>query len=421
MHYSFVHWPWNVDRDMPDGYWGHGPDVLGSIDLRSIPDQSRRGGTPRGFAFVASTDPLPGSTTFSIGSRLDQRLNETTKRDIEALFGIPDASLRASKTVLDMLKDMLTLFGDPTGKARWKPLMPTRKGVHEIHLGGHSCIWAEKFEWYGYAGDSVRGVLRHDFARHKRECLGVLPFPGWRKVFTRPGWDHYKRVLGALVLKYGVPAEQIIPGETALPPGTQITESWPTNTADITDGSQDLPWSQLAGDFDVVSNKAAQQTTGSDSYARADVDLGSDDHLIQAIVRSAADTANHAPSVFTRKDASATITLYRFQAFVDNDSLRILKDVDGTPSILSTVAFTLAANTDYLLKGDSNGSTQKIFIGGAEKDSVSDPGGITGNFRIGISGFQGTVALTWDDVLGDDGISAVAAEEGGFNRPYARR
>lgn len=422
MHYDFIPWEWRTDETIVGWERPH-PEIVGSIDMRSVPDMSRRGGTPQGFMFAASTDPLPGISTFSIGSRLDQTLNSSQKQSIEAMFGLPTASLRASKTILNLIWDLLTIYGDPTGASRWKALMPTRKGNQEIYLGGHSIIYQEKFEWNGYAGDSVRGVLRHDFARIKRQDRGLL---GRRALLKSPGWDHYKRVAGVLEWKYKKPISQILGyDEESLDPFTRLEESFPTDTADLADGSQDLAWTEVDGEWDVTANQVRQVTgAGSDKNARAEADLSSDDHFVEMLVTSlgsGTDSTHIGPAA---RFAAAAETYYTYFPFQGSDNGFLRKVVGGTETGLANSAITLSIPEIYKVSCD--GSTIKGFQAGTERESESDPGGITGNLHGGIEGFHANIApqSRGDNWVADDEViaaPAAAAPEGGLNRPYARR
>src|SRR3990167_942846 len=78
----------------------------------------------------------------------------------------------------------------------------------------------------------------------------------------------------------------------------------------------DLAWTVYFGtaaNVGVTNNQANAQGTG-ETESRADSDLASDDHYVQAVV--GADYAVGFVGVLCRKDSTATRTLYRWSKFV---------------------------------------------------------------------------------------------------------
>ena len=407
MLYSFARMEWRTDdRDMQPGFWSfphdiNGREAEGGIDMRPLPAQGVAGGVPAGFAFVASRDTIPGG--YAIGGRLDSTLTSGRQQTMEDMLGLPRGALRPSATPLDVLRDALTLHGDPTGQTRWKPLMPTRDLFHEIWFGEHGCLWQGKFHWNDYAGDSVRGVLRHDFARLKQQCLGPLQIHRWLK---HPGWDHYRRVLGGLVLKYNVPAEQIIPGEVALPPETSFSDDFDRANESL-DASAN--WTEVLNDLDIESNEVVNPVDDNNVlHARCEVPVSSVDHFAQCdckatgtsvgFVEVCARYAAAADTCYTGGHRSNAATTYV-----------IRKNITGVETTLATASGADPGNIFQLAKLDVRGSSLELFIEGSSKVTDTDTA-ITEGLRGGLRG-NPTAARRghWNDFIIDDGISAVAA------------
>lgn len=392
-NYYLAPWVWQVN---PSGfsYWTQPVSVVGAIDFRPLAAQGRAGGTPQGYAFAASTQTISG-VELTRNADLTKAVNNTLR---DAWQGAMDYRPNGS-TLLDLLWDQLTNGADPTGDPGPKPLMPGVDNVLRLYIGGHSLVKSERFHWGTHPHtNQVQAVIQRDFARMWEATNGA---------------DHCRRVLDFTCKKYKVddwrefvPAHLLahVPGR--LPHQTTITESF--NTADSDILGPNLTWTELVNDFDIVSNRAELITTGSDSFARADSDLSSDDHYAQALVNATNEAAAHSHYIMCRKDATTTLTLYMAYLQWNADVIRTYKDVSGSFTQLATQALSVTAGTPGTLKTQADGSTIKDFWDGVEKNSVTDTA-ITGNLRCGIAGFCATAnILSWDDFEAAD----LAAEAG---------
>ena len=178
--------------------------------------------------------------------------------------------------------------------------------------------------------------------------------------------------------------------------GTIITESF--NTGDSDTLGPDLSWTELAGDIDIVSNKAQSTTLAGQAIARADSDLATDDHYAQAIVDASEETATAAPQVLCRKDSTTAITFYLFLINYHDDTIQIYEVTTGSFTLLgSAISFTLTAGTPVTLRGTVDGSNLEVDIDGVSKGTRTDTV-ITGKLRCGIRAFKNTTGfVTWDD------------------------
>lgn len=161
--------------------------------------------------------------------------------------------------------------------------------------------------------------------------------------------------------------------------GATITEDW--NTADQDSPDVDLNWTEVVGDWDVVSNKIRLISTAGAYSLRAEHDLDSADHYAQADVTWSA-TANRGGTAV--RFAAAAETFYNGFGIANTDNAVIRKTVAGTPTDLASVARTIGAET-LLVRTEVSGSSLKLFIAGVEVTSVTDTS-ITGNLRTGLYG-----------------------------------
>jgi hypothetical protein len=185
-----------------------------------------------------------------------------------------------------------------------------------------------------------------------------------------------------------------VPGR--LPHATTIVDDFTRADGD-TIGNQ-LSWTELVGDFDTVSNQASLTTTATDCFARADSDLSTDDHYAQVVGRVTDDAGSTAVYAVFRKDSSATMSFYLFNADFSANTVRLFKCVAGSFTGLGggAVSMTLDANTDYVVKGQANSDDTIVgYIDAVEKQSVTDTS-VTGNVRTGIGGFRTAGSVTFD-------------------------
>lgn len=387
--------PW-VKELLPSIHWRAPTGVVGSIDLRSIPAHSTAG-----IGFFTTPDAITLDIDYLDIGQGDLRLLTVPvfqRIAIATALGLVSVT---GPTLMDCLWDILTLRADPTGATRVRPLMPTIQGNLEIHLGGHSQVASRGFNLGMPEAANVIAVIQEDYRRIRAEALnGKTPDP-----------EIHRRVLDALGEKFRVdnpegifiPAD--LPKETRLPHRTTITDNFTrADSTTLGASSEGWSWTELEGNIDIVTNRAAAQTTGTFDTARADSDLSSADHYSQAICRF---NGGGYPGVMMRKDSSATLTYYSARLVNTLDKV-LAKYVSGTETTLGTNHAAHAVNTDFTVKGTANGSTITFDRdGGTETESVTDTA-ITGNLRCGIGGFLGIGSTQ----LNDDFVAADLAAGG---------
>lgn len=180
---------------------------------------------------------------------------------------------------------------------------------------------------------------------------------------------------------------------------TVHTESF--NTADSDTLGPDLTWSEVSGDWDVVSNgcaKVSQDTVT--QFARADADVSSNDNYCQAAELQA--TAKIAGPA-TRFSASATTLYATWQ--VNGTSRRISKWVAGSQTDLATAAWTYAQNN--VAKIEASSSTITAYQDGVQRVQTTDTS-IASGTRGGFMAYQAVATAMFDSFeVGDIGGGAV--------------
>ena len=267
----------------------------------------------------------------------------------------------------------------------------------------------------GQAKDRVRGKL---FLPPGRDLPSVLkdlvadlllhpPLDAWKPL--RPS-----RVRGRFEIYLGPSIDPLLWTMPLIRGGTTITESFNKANSDIL--GPDLSWTELAGDIDVVSNKAQSTTLGGQAIARADSDLATDDHYAQAIVDASEETNTAAPQVFCRKDSTTAITFYLFLINYNDDTIQIYEVTTGSFTLLgSAISFTLTAGTPVTLRGSVDGSSLEVFIDGVSKGTRTDTV-ITGNLRCGIRVFKNSPGfVTWENFQAGDLAFTMAADAGVYS------
>jgi hypothetical protein len=335
------------------------------------------------------------------------------RTELRAKLGL--AQQPSGATLIDLIYDCLGPLSVPDGSTGVRPLMPTSADDLEIHLSGHSLVKSLKFtpaqllaaNPTGHA-NKIRDVIRTnldiaDDAGKLPEALGHwLMRCGYSRAEIKAGAPGKKAEFERLCsTKVRVKYPNLKPKE----PKTQVVETWPTN-GDIT-SSQDhswarpssVAWANPSGTIVASSGtaKEGQSGYGSHKFARCESAVSSEDHWTQGNV-----TCDIAYLIGTacRMAGTNTETAYNGEWWY-NDSLRLKKWVNGTPTQLASTAKT-GGLSSVLFKTRGNGSTISVEVAGHDTISVTDPA-ITGNLKGGICMISPTVsnncigAVTIDD------------------------
>lgn len=198
------------------GYWGLPPGAIGAVDLAPIGSQQH--------VFVTSDqpfDPLAVEAAIGDGTRFDSYVPSLLEATAwETLVGV---ATQPGWTLLDLLWETLTAQADPDGVTRAKPIMPTHKGVLELHLGGHSLIRAEKLPQdvtTHRAWPNIQRVLQNDYrAIQRRDRTLARKWLGAQRGKYRLSPERARDLL--------IPAD--LPHVLPLTPTTTITDDFSGN------------------------------------------------------------------------------------------------------------------------------------------------------------------------------------------------
>ena len=163
--------------------------------------------------------------------------------------------------------------------------------------------------------------------------------------------------------------------------GTTITESF--NKADAATLGPDLTWTEVEGEFSVVSNRAESQSTTAGTIhaaARAEHDLAGDDHYAQADCTWVSTNVGIVGTAV--RFASGATTYYRggWHSFANDD--RLHRSVAGSLTQLATQDHNLTVGT-YFVYTEIDGSALETIVNSDTPLSTTDTN-ITGNLRTGI-------------------------------------
>ena len=257
------------------------PHVVGVLDARSLPEcADRTMAPPRSLFSLSQADPnLDGYLGEFTRDTLDSHISRSLVDMAEDNLRLPRGTIRSDTPRL-MIAEVLTEHADPTGQDRWKPFLA-------ITLCGFSPIWRTDLRVDSPARRLWLERRRHDFRLIYQESmeglLGVSVRMGRDRLFV-PDTQHHRKVLGDWVRRYRLPWEQFVPADLMQDvrlqggpraPTTTITESFDTGDGDTL--GPDLTWTEVAQDWDIVSNNA-QMVGGDQGSARAESALSSDAH-----------------------------------------------------------------------------------------------------------------------------------------------
>lgn len=181
--------------------------------------------------------------------------------------------------------------------------------------------------------------------------------------------------------------------------GVSIAEDW--GCADSTSLNCDLTWNEIYNDFELSTNQARTVTADDNCLARAETDL-SVNHEAQAVIGASTEAVPARGGTLTRVGVGVDLDCYWGNADFFTDQVRLFKFVAGVASVITSVSQTIDTPNTYTVKTRSDGSTQKVFLDGVEKISVTDTD-LPTQLRTGIAGRKDTSGyISFDDFFAQD-------------------
>jgi len=405
-HYYLGPWQWVTDED--GERWQAPEGTVGLVDLRPLRNVDT-------FGFFATDRPLSSEDYIRLGDSLEDKPDLVTRSAWTDALKIT-ATLEKG-TLLDLLWDTLTVGSDPDGDERAKPIMPCVSGQMELHLGGHSLVRARRFAGVSDpAWPAIQRVCQNDYAiieAHAKSqadaAHGKVPPHVEQKMRELP-----LRFLATRVAKLGVPAQLLVPSGSQFQ-GTRRPETTYTDNFNRADGAlgnsaEGWAWNALVGSWAIVSNVA--RGNSAPCWARAEADLSSSDHYVQAAQMQTANSALWLPARF----ASDALTAYYVSMYPNAISgyRKILKVIAGSATDLDSAAWTNGAEGEYWTQRNTpSGSTITHLLDGVER-AITDTSISTG-VRCGIGGYRSFGNPVWTD----DFVCADIGAPPSGNVPYS--
>lgn len=376
-HYYLGPWIWQESPE--ESFWRAPDGALGLVDLRPIAPTSESG-------FFTTAERLADETGYLYlgGGHLSTlAMSPAMIAEWRARLQITDTIQPC--TLLDLLWDTLTIHSDPDGDGRALPLMPTHRGVLELHLGGHSLVKSAKWDgkdtphW-----DKVLRVLKRSGDEIKKRDKAL-----------------HGKWLSAMAAKFRVDRKEIDPKGKPEKPATAISDDFNRANGAIGNSAEGWSWAADTGTWNIVSNRArVTETTGSvlSWYCRANTNLSSDDHYAQVDIILGSSTTGMGSVV--RHAAAANTKYYTYNRLVDHAYGKL---VEGTSTAFYLNSTEGLGNITSKLQAD--GSTITWYVGGELYKQTTDTA-ITGNLQCGLTGKNSGNAdnFTAEDLLAATGL-----------------
>jgi hypothetical protein len=412
-HIYIGHWEWHDDyistpaggemlhnQDPPgDPIWrAPGGGIYTSMNLRSSGQSAQKGGTPQGLGiFVYEQRPSASPLLLvEVGQDPQRQLIKAEISTIETGLGLPPGSIL--ETRFDrLLKEILIVHVDPTGKARCRPMnaAPSTgfrvrlQGVHvasggrgiPIASGQNQDLISEKFSRSHPAWNAVIARYRAEYAELRDQmALGRLTLDQIRKVT-----GHKMRLLGTTDPSELLPAQY--QGDGWLPPETSIADSFNrANNDDPSAGTGALSWEELEGsDWDIESNQMVNRQgipSGTRVTCRANNDLSSGIHLATIDVPAINDTREAGPCI---RFSSSEVTCYAGVISERDQAAAIYEIAAGTRTQRASQPATISISTTYTVSLEMDGSDLVSLDWGTGSISFTDASPISSsNVRTGL-------------------------------------
>ena len=396
-YYYIGSWILQSDAELGD-YWRSPDHTVGLVDLR---------GTSGGVGFFALDQVMADATGYAyFGDSLNATMTPQQVADWAAQTGVSVPA--GTYTLLDLLWYTLTDWASPEWDTHAPPIMPTHAGLLELHLGGHSLVRSRAFKGaddpaWPHIQERVQRDMRSAWDQGQADSESLRTAGVGRGIYQRivayraanggtvaqartalraEVVSHPRKVLGALVRKYGVDWQELVPTDLRAVMGGPET---PTTTYadDFNRASLGADWTAVDGVFTIASNEFRGPTIAASGFpgsARYEHDLSSADHYAQVDFVWAEATGAIACGA-VRFSAAAETFYYGF--IRASGSLRNLaKCVTGTATNLASDASGFGP-PHSAVRVTADGSTISFSVNGVTVHSITDTS-ITGNLRTGI-------------------------------------
>lgn len=431
-NYQYGLYPWTWDATMSTHRPPEGSASV--LDLRPVPEQSRFGQSA-GWGFFAWSGDRP-SDAIDLGTGDCRELQPTIGQRNELRIRLGLSANPEGATLVDCLADVFGDKSDPTGEAGPKPILPS-DGSYEIHLPGHSRVWA-----LAYNGVEILSANPRGRANKVRERIRL----DIKEALDTGGSELAAKVLGHTLRRHGYsddevrggasgrrgewtrlmrPADLLRAGGNAFRPKRPAT-SYSDSFTRADASTLGAAWSVYLAttEFGIslsrcIGGKSGTWGAGVIESARYNSDVSSADHWTSATI-TAYDVGGGDAwlGVMSRFSASAHTGYY--WAHVSRSSglsNRLSKVVGGTETTLVTPSMTNASGD--VVQCRCSGSTISGRTNAVQQASVTDTT-ITGHTRGGLVYRSVYMAFRpfWDDWSIDDGISAGAQQPALFHSHY---
>lgn len=350
-------WVWGAVFAGGSNGWKAPADAIASLDLRN--DAQCAGTvTPSGFGLFVTPNAIDlGSDYTNLGTDPLATWTQQNLNRWKSALNLP--STLAASNLREVVWETLTIQSDPTGLDRARPIVPTAgRPDYELWLAG-SLVKQKRFDLADSEATPLIDQLKRIYRQLRQDSLDGISLP-----------DHYRKVLGHWVRKYRInyrnfqPAD--LPDEPDIEPTTTITESF--NKADSDTLGPDLTWSELSGDWDIVSNAARSPNGNTTNMAQAASDLSSSDHYAKVTV--AATTVLDCAAA-ARCQSGPTTYIGIARTYGSND-FRLFKQVSGSFTQLGSTVSSITWAVNDTIKTKADGSSISGF-----RNEVSQVGPIT--------------------------------------------
>lgn len=182
-------------------------------------------------------------------------------------------------------------------------------------------------------------------------------------------------------------------GEAGISGGASLSDTFDTN-GDLDGSGPSWTWTEFAGTgWTVTTQRATFAGVVGDIGARADSDLASDDHSVQATLVSTTTQANLGAGVIARKDATTAKTFYLWSSEAAATRWAMYRANAGSYTELAAWATAPAASDVMKLELDANDYTGYVN-GTARVGPTTDGSPVTGNVRCGLRGYSDNAGNT---------------------------
>lgn len=172
------------------------------------------------------------------------------------------------------------------------------------------------------------------------------------------------------------------------------------NSDSLGSSSEGWSWTEVAGDSDIAGNTLASGADGT-HYARAETDLSTDDHYVEANCTQIGTSSGSAVGLVARYSSSANTGIVGYIRY-DASQYRLFRMTAGSFTQIGSTTSEALPSVPFTARLTVDGTAIALSINSVDKVTTTSSHAV-GNIRAGlVTGQVSSQQNRWDDFVAAD-------------------